>query len=199
MEKDFKIFGIGLSKTATCSLTSLLRDGFDLNILHDPIKIHGEPLSLDSLANNNNYLEGKPPNRTIDGITDIQASILYKQLDNLYSNAKFILTIRDEEEWLESIYHNWSKYIGLQGQHVKRNSLRRTITLRMWGTTVWSRDKILNVYQTHKNNVIDHFKSKNNLLVLNITSDPDSVSKVENFLNKKSKIKQVPWENRRKT
>ena len=38
MKFNNKIFGIGLSKTATCSLTSVLHNGFGLNISHNPTR-----------------------------------------------------------------------------------------------------------------------------------------------------------------
>jgi hypothetical protein len=198
MKFNNKIFGIGLSKTATCSLTSLLHNGFGLNISHDPVKIHNKQLSLERLGNDPTYLDGETGHRPIDGITDLQAAILYKQLDNIYPTAKFILTIRDETKWIESISHNWSTYIGLNGQFVKSNTLRHTITMRMWGTTTWSSENVLNVYRKHKHDVISYFKFKDNLLVVDLTSDTHAISKIEKFLNKKCQLKETPWKNRRK-
>jgi hypothetical protein len=207
MKFNNKIFGIGLSKTATCSLTSLLRIGFGLNILHDPVRIYNKQLSLERLGNDPTYLDGETGHRPIDGITDLQASILYKQLDNIYPTAKFILTIRDETNWIESINHNWSNSIGLNGQFVKSNSnrfkfgwmriLRHTITMRMWGTTTWSSENVLSVYRKHKHDVISYFKFKDNLLVVDLTSDTHAISKIEKFLNKKCQLKEIPWKNRR--
>jgi hypothetical protein len=67
----------------------------------------------------------------------------------------------------------------------------------MWGTTTWSSENVLSVYRKHKHDVISYFKFKDNLLVVDLTSDTHAISKIEKFLNKKCQLKEIPWKNRR--
>jgi len=82
-----KIFGIGLSRTGTVSLTDALKI-LGYTAIHSP-----EPHWFPELK------------KVIDqynAFTDFQIAIHYKKLDKLYPNSKFILTTRPIEGWLRS-------------------------------------------------------------------------------------------------
>jgi hypothetical protein len=83
-KKINKIFGIGLSRTGTSSLNqALIRLGFK-SVHYPPIK------------HLFNVME------KYDAATDTTVAVKYKELDKKYPNSKFILTIRDVGEWLDS-------------------------------------------------------------------------------------------------
>jgi hypothetical protein len=42
--------------------------------------------------------------------TDLPITVLYKELDKAYPNSKFILTVRDEVDWLASVRDHWSAH-----------------------------------------------------------------------------------------
>jgi hypothetical protein len=95
----YKIFGIGLSRTGTKSLTSALHV-LGLKAIHYP----EDETTLRELTEGNyqfSLLEH------FDGITDITVSAFYPQLDQLFPNSKFILTVRDKESWLKSLEKHW--------------------------------------------------------------------------------------------
>jgi len=195
---EVKIFGIGLSRTGTTSLTTLLQQGFGLNIHHwpDPHRFCMERFSTDPKYLNNGY-----NNSIIDGITDIQAAIAYKQLYKIYPYAKFILTTREENLWLNSIEPHWLQVAGINGQKLHPNV--KNIVTMMWGTTNYSKENVLNVYRNHLREVNDFFsmmntigKYKNNFLTLDITSDSKSICKLEKFLNCKSSLQDIPHKNK---
>ncbi len=190
MKNEQKIFGIGLSRTGTSSLTTLLRAGFGLNIHHWP---DPRTFCMERFATDPTYLN-EYNNTIIDGITDIQAAITYKQLDKIYPYAKFILTTRDENLWLNSIEDHWLQVVGINGQKINRHT--KNIVTMMWGTAKWSKENVLNVYRNHLREVNDFFKYKNNFLTLDITSDSKSICKLEKFLNCKSSLQDIPHKNK---
>lgn len=76
------VWGIGLTRTATTSLNQAL-EILGYRALHYP-----------TLA----QLLHEP----IEAATDEPVAVTYKYLDFLYPNSKFILTERDEDEWIRS-------------------------------------------------------------------------------------------------
>ena len=86
----FKIFGIGLCRTSTSSLSyALMQLGF---------KTWHAPAILDQ--NNFSNIVNK-----FDTLTDLWSvtSISYLDLYKSYPNAKYILTIRDTDAWSNSV------------------------------------------------------------------------------------------------
>ena len=79
-----KVFGIGLPKTGTTSLhTALHRLGYKVGLCEDIFKV----IELST---------------KVDAITDGLTVPYVEALDRLYPDAQFILTLRDEKEWLDS-------------------------------------------------------------------------------------------------
>lgn len=86
-----KIFGIGLSRTGTTSL-SMAVSMLGWRSRHFPtIDLYNHKLRIlpDELE-------------TFDALFDTPVAALYKWLDRLYPGSKFILTTRDIEQWLDS-------------------------------------------------------------------------------------------------
>ena len=78
-----KIWGLGLSRTGTTTLTHLLNQ-IGYKHVHYPTD--------DEMMSFNN-----------DGASDIPVIPKYKTLDTQFPNSKFILTTRDKEKWLKSM------------------------------------------------------------------------------------------------
>lgn len=126
-----KIFCIGFHKTGTTSLAAALqklgyrvRHGYKpqsdliLKALHDKVP----PLQ---------YLEEE--HQTYDAYADLYAiRDHFVELDKAYPDSKFILTVRDEDEWVESVkrqikkrpdspfFHHWYYQNELQWRHFRR-------------------------------------------------------------------------------
>lgn len=90
-----KIFGIGLSRTATSSLNSALKKlGYE--------SIHWLNPSTQTVISDTDFL-------LFDGFTDIPVSYQFEKLYRTFPNSKFIYTTRPRESWISSIsshYHN---------------------------------------------------------------------------------------------
>lgn len=96
----FRVFGIGLSRTGTRSLTAALHV-LGIDTVHYPI----DDDTLRALSSGRldfGILEA------FDGITDITVVPYYADLARRYPDAKFVLTVRDEEPWLRSCKNHWT-------------------------------------------------------------------------------------------
>jgi hypothetical protein len=102
-----KLFGIGLSRTGTSSLTAALsRLGY--SGVHWP----SDPLTQYQLLT---YLRGDSDGFMLtaadryDVLTDTPIACVYRELSIAYPDSRFILTTRDEEPWLRSCAAFWSR------------------------------------------------------------------------------------------
>jgi hypothetical protein len=158
-----KIFCIGLSRTGTKSLTVALYI-LGYNVIHYP----SDKVTLNELIDGNynfSVLED------YDGISDITVSPYYAQLFKLFPNSKFILTVRNKEDWLRSFEKHWSDRPPFNdpNQNETYMKVRRLLRGSVYGTYKFNRDRMSYVYDLHKKNVLDFFKNKpDSLLVLNI-------------------------------
>ena len=172
-----KIFCIGLSRTGTKSLTAALYI-LGYNIIHYP---HDKKI-FEELSNGdcnfsllNDY----------DGISDITISPYYAQLEKLYPNSKFILTLRDKEAWLKSFEKHWSDRPPFDDPTQSKiyMKVRRFLRASVYGTYKFNRERMSYVYDLHLKNVLEYFKEKPNfLLKLNIFEE-NAWKKLCDFLN----------------
>ncbi|HXX53057.1 MAG TPA: sulfotransferase [Thermodesulfovibrionales bacterium] len=98
MKRINKIFNIGFNKSGTTSLSAALNIlGIrTIHYMHEGDRLID--IIRDNKKNNRKLLRGL---EDIDGFSDF-AGILFQELDKQYPNSKFILTIRDMDEWLAS-------------------------------------------------------------------------------------------------
>lgn len=172
-----KVFGIGLSKTGTSSLTTAL------NILG--YKAKHFPLRL--LRYNNGKLEidlGQVGN--YDAITDIPIARFYQKLYHTFPDSKFILTTRNLEGWLDSCRrHFWP------GQIIKSDNWINQLHKDIYNSIDFDREKFENAYLNHKKEVLSFFEDKENrLLVLDIING-DGWKMLCKFLDKP--VPQAPF------
>ena len=149
-----KIFGIGLSKTGTTSLYVALRYlGFRSATFE-----HMQVLGLREWFRGDfsrDYLQ------KYDAVTDLPIGCFYPQLDKQYLASKFILTVRDVDEWLESC----AKQFG----GLPENKFIERTRLISYGGLSFNRDKYRYVYETHIRNVMWYFDNRReDLLVMNL-------------------------------
>jgi len=201
-----KVFCIGGGKTGTTSIEKALKDfGYKMG---DQAK--GE-LLLNAYAERSfedivRYCE------SAEAFQD--APFCFKHtfiaLDQAYPNAKFILTIRDsQEQWYNSLVKFHSKLI-TGGERVPTVADLKNFGYRYKGY-VWDvrqkvfgfseqddpydETKLKDYYTSHNNMVLDYFKNKSNLLVLNV-AETDSYKKLCEFLDQKPLYTAFPWENK---
>jgi glycosyltransferase involved in cell wall biosynthesis len=141
-----KVFGIGLGKTGTTSLTSAL------NLLG--IKTIHMPSSLEQV-------------KYVDGATDSPIAVAYKELDRMYPNSKFILTIRETQSWLRS-YESHRHYI-TKSNEGKIASWIFELSNKLYGQWQFDSEIWLNTYNRHLLDVTNYFKGREeDLLILDI-------------------------------
>ena len=134
-----KIFNLGMPKTGTTSF-HLLMHKVGIKTRHD-----------------NQYQEGY--DSFSGGIVD-----QYETLYTKFPDAKFVLTMRDEEHWLKSVikwfdpnFRKWN-----DGNIGKRT--------RIFGTkyvSTLSDKELLNIYNSWNNKIREFFKDKDNFMEIN--------------------------------
>lgn len=163
-----KIFGIGLTRTGTTSLTEALK-------LLGYSAVHC-PMSHEEIKNH-------------EASTDTAVATRFEFLDLLYPGSKFILTTRDLDSWIESAASLRRSAYDPIWQLETRSKL--------WGSFVFDKEKFIEGYHKHHLKVSDYFKNKqNDLLVLNI-KESDKFKKLCGFLNKPMLNVDYPHLNRR--
>lgn len=142
-----KVFGIGLPRTGSTSLAEAMRL-LDYNSLHTPIGIH-------------HFME-------YDFTADPLTVMNYKFLDALFPDAKFILTIRDVQSWLNSNKIYCTDVVDrMHGGNVPVEVAEQRFAL--FGTTTFNTDKFIIAYHKHLVDVLEYFEDKKDkLLIMNV-------------------------------
>jgi hypothetical protein len=182
-----KIFGLGLSRTGTTSLTKGLQI-LGYNALHFPgIFSYKSGQLLPNFLISDQY----------DALTDTPVVRFYKELDTHYPDSKFIITIREKEAWLESC----RKYF-YPGRFSKdsmplsflSSEVIYQLHMDIYGANEFKYEIFSKAYDRHYADVTAYFKGReDDLLVLDICDKtPDSWQKICTFLNKSVPNKSFP-------
>lgn len=169
-----KIFGIGLSRTGTHSLTeALIILGYKAT--HYP--------KIISYANGYSHVDYQKLNE-YDALTDTPISNIYKELDVRYSGSKFILTVREENKWLRSCARYFGKSLILNFRKKLLNPSRYRLRHDIYGTIRFEKKRFKEIYTRHLQDVLNYFKGREkDLLVLDICGG-EGWEKLCPFLNK---------------
>lgn len=151
-----KVFGIGFHKTATKSLaTALQLLGY---------RVHGPDwtrdaqacASLDAL-----WAIAEPVISDYDAFQDNPWPLLWSQLRNSQPDALFVLTLRDERQWLDSAL----RYFGSE-----TTPMRQLIYGEDAGSPQGNQQRYLQRYRAHNAEVREAFDGSDRLLELDITA-----------------------------
>jgi hypothetical protein len=140
-----KIFGIGLSRTGTTSLTLAL-ETLGNRVIHFP-------MTTKEIEEH-------------DAATDTPVAANFEALDARFPGAKFIYTTREISEWLESCRRFWTKR--------KESSFDPTpfitnLHRKLYGSPEFNPDGFAQAYQRHEAQVLGFFADRpSDLLVLDI-------------------------------
>ena len=185
-----KIFGIGFHKTGTSSLSSALRSLGYRTIHGDPRgSWHGanEGLTLIKLIDAGDL--ALPTFDIFDAFVDNPYFTIWRQLDALFPNAKFIFTIRDESTWIESCARY---YAG-----------RRIRPMRAWmfgdcadpSSSESAKQAWLEAYRLHNAAVLAYFLGqKDRFLNFNVAAG-DAWDKLCSFLDAPKPVRAFPHSN----
>lgn len=155
-----KIFGIGLSKTGTSSLSEAL-NRLGIKSIHYP----NDEITQGELKRGNFDLSIL---KKYQAITDTPVVPYYPQFDKLFPGSKFILTTRDMDSWLVSVQKHWQTAPTFENEPIKRE-FQEFIRAAVYGTIEFNKERFQYVYELHYKNVLDYFKYRqNDLLVIDI-------------------------------
>jgi Sulfotransferase domain len=162
-----KVFGVGLSRTGTHSLTAALHVlGYDT--VHYPT----DRATLETLLRGDVRF---PLLEHYDGITDITTAPYYEDLDREWPGSKFVLTVRDEDSWLRSCRKHWASLsafrYGEYDEHSVFVEVRRFLEAAVYACCEFNEEHFRRVYRRHVRNVISYFVGReSDLLMLNIVA-----------------------------
>lgn len=164
-----KIFGIGLSRTGTSSLhLALLTMG--IPAIHYPRKM--AQYWMRGIFN-------RKVQADYDAYTDIPTALYFRELHETHPKAKFILTTRDEDSWIESVRNYWD---GKVGSNIEKTTARDLLRLAMYGCMNFDERRFREVYRRQHRLIDQYFvKYPNQLLKLDI-SEAESYQKLTDFL-----------------
>ncbi len=139
-----RIFGIGLSRTGTASLTVALRV-----LGYSVIQF---PANLESITGR-------------DAATDLPMAFYFREMDHLFPGSRFILTVRDLSAWLASCERFWKAH---QAAFDERPNLT-WLHEQVYGTAAFDRRRFTAAYLRHQIAVRRHFAHRRaDLLVLDV-------------------------------
>tara|TARA_R110002073_G_scaffold289878_8_gene454800 strand:+ start:10830 stop:12257 length:1428 start_codon:yes stop_codon:yes gene_type:complete len=175
-----KVFGLGLSRTGTRSLTGALQVlGWDTS--HYPI----DEDTYTELANGQYDLTLL---KYYDGLTDITTIPYYQQFDKMYPGSKFILTVRDKESWLRSCQNHWFNRPAFKQTDDPDEEthllVRQLLRAAVYGCYNYVPERFSWVYDRHVRDVMEYFKDRpNDLLVIDICNG-EGFDKLAPFLDR---------------
>ncbi len=176
---DGKIIGVGFQKTGTSSLREALK------VLGYRVKDTSSRPLIPILKGN--YQKVLKMIRDYDALEDTPWYWIYQELDKRIPGSKFILTIRDEEAWYQSV----SRHIGFLN-----NASHEWIYGREKGLPKDNKVNTLNIYRRHNKEVIEYFKDRpNDLLVVDFT-EGESWEKLCSFLEREVPQVEFPHANK---
>ena len=169
-----KIWGIGLSRTGTTTLSHVLNEvGF--KHIHYPTE--KQIYSMDN-----------------DGASDIPVIPIYKELDKKFPNSKFVLTVRDKETWLKSIEPFLKRK---EGRNIPEPKLE--MRRKVYGVPYFDYDAFAKTHDEYEKDVMEYFKDRpDDLLVINIADGKDSPQKLFKFLGIEREMTKFPHLNKLK-
>lgn len=163
-EGAVKIFGIGLSRTGTTSLTAALRL-LGIRTSHYPYDLQTQVELFEG--------DGRLALlRDYQAVTDISIVPFYRKLDRAYPRSRFILTTRDVETWLASIRWHISGLRDHWDDLPRRfREFTTVISEAVYGSLDFDEARFRDAFQHHHAQVLEYFADRpDDLLVVDIAA-----------------------------
>jgi hypothetical protein len=152
LRPDQKVFGVGLSKTGTSSLTEAL-ERLGIRSIHYP----HDARTLQELRAGDYRLSIL---REYQAVLDIPVAPFYAQLDHAWPGSRFILTVREREAWLRSCEVHWRLLMQWWENFPDFKRAHEFVSACTYGTIAFSRERFGWVYDTHLRNVRAYFAER---------------------------------------
>lgn len=176
-----KIFGIGLNKTGTATLGQCGKilgyrcTSYDRDLLEDVIK-------------KNDFTRIKKTINQFDLFEDWPWPLIYKELDLMFPNSKFILTTRKNENvWLSSLKKH------SMGTHPTRHCRKLAYG---YNFPHKHEEEHLEFYKRHNDNVRTYFEGRANDFIEICWENGDDFEKLCNFLEREHPDLPLPHANK---
>lgn len=199
-----KVFCIGMNKTGTESLKHFLIDlGYKFSIQRPRENLLKQIIDKD-------YRQLLELTETASAFKDIPYNVgeVYKQLDEKYKNAKFILTTRSSETWFHSIrqYHASRLGVNQSAQSIKRAPC--IYSGYLWSyyknflhydenmTYMDNKENMISAFETYNHDVENYFASREKKLLIVDLSDDNKAQQIYEFLDCTYKGQSYPHLNR---
>jgi Sulfotransferase domain len=166
-----RIFGLGLSRTGT---TSLHAAGVILGFsaVHYP-----GPLAT-------RWMAGNFADETLGPFafwTDLPVPVYFREFDRTCPGSRFIMTVREPEVWVESVERWFARTPPSSEKTLQRDLVR----LICYGVFSFHRQRFLDVYKRHTDQVMEYFRDRPiDLLVLDLTKETDPWGRLCPFLDR---------------
>jgi len=158
-----RIFGIGMHKTATTSLhTALTILGVDsahwknahwAKAIWEEMRVWGRSLTMER-----SY-----------AVCDLPIPMLFKEFDESYPGSKFILTLRDEENWIKSVEDHWNPDLNQFRNAWNHDPFSHKCHNLLYGHKGFDRESMLARYRRHNGEVKAYFWDRpGDLLVMDM-------------------------------
>lgn len=98
-----RFLGVGLSKTGTTSLHRALQILGFKSIHYDTVRLTRVIFGQNNAPNFRIYDD-------VDAVSDIPSALFYREFADVYPDLKFILTVRDENDWWVSIRNHLRRF-----------------------------------------------------------------------------------------
>jgi len=159
-----KVFGIGLSKTGTTSLSAALQ-----RLGYRVADFPWDDTTRSELERGEYQLSIM---QYRDALTDIVASAFFAQYDRAFPGSKFVLTVRGKDDWLRSAEHHWD-FDNLWSEQKLYPAFSRMsyyIRAAMYGSISFCKERYAWVYEQHELAVRAYFKDRpDDLLIMDVT------------------------------
>jgi hypothetical protein len=190
-----KYICVGQPKTGTKTIAEIFRL-LMFNVNNNPLCLNANDdfILLDNNIEyyaNDNILKCHKNIEMYEAFHDYPYSFNYAYINTKFPDSKFILTLRDCDEWFNSLF-NYQSIPGMTNKSLlKKLYGYETILLEN------KRDIILK-YKKYNTNIINYFHNKpNKLLLINLAKDDENIitKKLSIFLKKTIDFK-IPHENK---
>jgi hypothetical protein len=156
-----RIWGIGMHKTATTSLHHALEilrfDSVHWKSAHWAKRVWREM----------NQFGRSPTLERNYAACDLPITLLYESLDKAYPGSKFILTMKDETQWLSAAKNHWDPGVNKFRSGWDNDPFTNRIHQLVYGIQTFDHAVFLERYRRHNAEVLDYFKDRpNDLLVM---------------------------------
>lgn len=188
---DKKIFCIGQNKTGTTSMAFALED-----LGYSVLRVRDFPTGMIDDCLHHNYEKVLSCTKNKEAFEDRPFNIMhvYQFLYSCWPNAKFILTVRKEEDWWNSV-NNWLSIKRKSFLTEEKRLHKIEVYKKHYETNKFCRESFIKYYSHYNQSTINYFQNNNNFIVFNIFSG-DGWKKLCSFLEKPIPNHLFPWKNK---